>query len=181
MDKLDDESWVSTIDNGQAVGHKMMHTISPKYKPITLLPREVDLKVKLLHPDAVMPSYETEGSAGMDLYAVEDGMVYHGKVTMVPTGISLAIPQGYEVQIRPRSGLAAKYGVMVVNTPGTIDSDYRGEIKVLLTQISGYMPFKRGDRIAQMVVTPVSYATMIEVDELDETDRGDGGFGSTGV
>lgn len=130
------------------------------------------------------PRYATEGSAGMDLYAdIEDKFVLHKNTrTLVSTGISIELPQGYEAQIRPRSGLAAKNGVTVLNTPGTIDSDYRGEIKVILINLSDQdFTIERGMRIAQMVIAPVTMATITETEVLEETARGEGGFGSTGV
>ncbi len=130
------------------------------------------------------PRYATEGSAGMDLYAdIEDKFVLHKNTrTLVSTGISIELPQGYEAQIRPRSGLAAKNGVTVLNTPGTIDSDYRGEIKVILINLSDKdFAIERGMRIAQMVIAPVTMATITETEVLEETARGEGGFGSTGV
>lgn len=132
-----------------------------------------------------LPAYETSGSAGMDLRAAlpsdEPLELIPGARAMVPTGLSFAIPLGYEVQIRPRSGLAAKHGLTCLNTPGTIDSDYRGEVKVILINL-GDKPFliERGERIAQMVLAPVTQATWDVVAELDKTVRGTGGFGSTG-
>ena len=132
-----------------------------------------------------LPTYETPGSAGMDLRAaVPDGeplTLKPGARAMVPTGLAFALPAGFEAQVRPRSGLAAKNGVTCLNTPGTIDSDYRGEVKVILINL-GQEPFviRRGERIAQMVVAPVVQAAWAEVDDLDETARGAGGFGSTG-
>ncbi len=133
-----------------------------------------------------LPRYETPGSAGMDLRAAvpEDAPVtlQPGEWQLIPTGISMALPSGYEAQIRPRSGLAAKKGISCVNTPGTVDSDYRGELRVNLIN-HGKEPFviQRGERIAQMVIAPVIQAVWDEVDTLDETERGTGGFGSTGV
>lgn len=132
-----------------------------------------------------LPAYETPGSAGMDLRAavpdLEPLTLDPGARAMVPTGLSFAIPFGFEVQIRPRSGLAAKHGLTCLNTPGTIDSDYRGEIKVILINL-GDKPFviERGERIAQMVLAPVTQAVWEEVAILDGTSRGTGGFGSTG-
>lgn len=126
----------------------------------------------------------TQGSSGMDLFAsLEEDLTLHpGERRMIPTGISLALPEGYEGQIRPRSGLATQKGITVLNTPGTIDSDYRGEIKVLLINL-GSEPYtiKNGDRIAQMVISPVSRAILIEVQELPPTKRQEGGFGHTGI
>jgi len=132
-----------------------------------------------------LPAYETEGAAGMDLRAaVPEGApvtLQPGARQMIPTGLSMAIPEGYEVQVRPRSGLAAKHGLTCLNSPGTVDSDYRGELKVILINL-GAEPFviRRGERIAQMVVAPVTRGRFQEVDVLPETARGEGGFGSTG-
>ena len=132
-----------------------------------------------------LPAYETPGSAGMDLRAAlpeaEPLTLAPGARAMVPTGLSFAIPLGYEVQIRPRSGLAAKHGLTCLNTPGTIDSDYRGEVKVILINLGDTdFVIERGERIAQMVLAPVTRAAWEEVVILDETSRGTGGFGSTG-
>lgn len=146
----------------------------------------MDLKIKRLDKDLPLPKYETSGSAGMDLYAREDAYVRFGGVTIIPTGVAIELQAGHEAQIRPRSGLAANHGITVVNSPGTIDCDYRGEIKVIMSCLekSGDTAFgirvNRGDRIAQMVIAPVLQPTVIEVEELTETDRGDQGFGSTG-
>jgi dUTP pyrophosphatase len=130
------------------------------------------------------PNYETEGSAGVDLRAslpFKDEHVWPGGILVVPTGLKVSIPQGYEFQIRPRSGLAAK-GIGVANSPGTIDSDYRGEVKVLLTNNSeDIFNVSDGDRIAQMVLAPVVQAEFNVVDRLDATKRGEGGLGSTGI
>lgn len=134
--------------------------------------------------DLPLPKYETLNSAGMDLIASnqQDIIIMPGQRMLIPTGISIALPDGHEAQIRPRSGLAAKYGVTVCNTPGTIDSDYRGEVKVLLINLSDVeFLVSRGMRIAQMVIAPVVRAKLVEVSTLDQTDRGSGGFGSTGV
>ncbi len=133
-----------------------------------------------------LPKYETEQSAGMDLYAAlgEGEVITLGALdrAMIPTGLAMALPTGYEAQVRPRSGLAAKNGVTVLNTPGTIDADYRGEVKVILVNLSNE-PFtiERGMRIAQMIIAPVTQGVWVEVESLDETARGAGGFGSTGV
>lgn len=128
-----------------------------------------------------MPAYATAGAAGMDVVAAEELDLAPGARHAVATGFAMAIPAGYEVQVRPRSGLALKHGVTVPNTPGTIDSDYRGELKIIMIN-HGNTPFpiRRGDRIAQIVAAPVQQARFAEVDELDETVRGTGGFGSTG-
>lgn len=133
--------------------------------------------------DLPLPTYQTEGAAGLDLMAaVAEPMVLKPlERQMVPTGIAIALPEGYEAQVRPRSGLAAKHGISIVNAPGTVDADYRGEIKVLLVNLSNE-PFTidRGERIAQMVIAPVVQAKLVEVTALDTTARGAGGFGSTG-
>jgi dUTP pyrophosphatase len=128
-----------------------------------------------------LPAYATDGAAGMDVVAAEALTLAPGARHAVATGFAMAIPPGYEVQVRPRSGLALKHGVTCLNTPGTIDSDYRGEVKVILANL-GDAPFAiaRGDRIAQLVPAPVQHATLAETDGLDETVRGAGGFGSTG-
>ena len=133
---------------------------------------------------AVIPEYKTSGAAGADICALLDAplTIPAGKFAMVPTGLFFEIPEGYEVQIRPRSGLAAKNGVTVLNTPGTIDSDYRGEIKVILINLGAAdFTINSGDRIAQMVVAPVTQAAFSITDSLSETERGAGGFGSTGI
>lgn len=128
-----------------------------------------------------LPAYATAGAAGMDVVAAEDLVLAPGARHAVATGFAIAIPPGYEVQVRPRSGLALKHGITCLNTPGTIDEDYRGEVKVILANL-GDQPFTivRGERIAQLVPAPVQRALFEEVAVLDETDRGSGGFGSTG-
>ena len=126
-----------------------------------------------------LPAYATDGAAGMDVVSAED--IAPGARHAVATGLSMAIPAGYEIQVRPRSGLALKHGVTVPNTPGTIDSDYRGELKVIMINLGAEtFSIRRGDRVAQLVLAPVTRGTWLEVDELDETTRGEGGFGSTG-
>lgn len=132
-----------------------------------------------------LPAYETSGSAGMDVRAAlpagDPLTLKPGARAMVPTGLSVAIPEGYEIQVRPRSGLAARHGLTCLNTPGTIDSDYRGEIKVILINLGAEaFVIQRGERIAQLVLAPVTRLAWSEVDALDETARGAGGFGSTG-
>ncbi|HAY06875.1 MAG TPA: dUTP diphosphatase [Hyphomonas sp.] len=148
---------------------------------------EVIVQVRPLpHFDGLqLPSYETAGSAGMDVRAAvpegEPVVLAPGARAMVPTGLSVAIPEGYEIQVRPRSGLAAKHGLTCLNTPGTIDSDYRGEIKVILINLGAEaFTIQRGERIAQLVLAPVTRLGWQEVSELGETARGAGGFGSTG-
>lgn len=140
--------------------------------------------IKRFSNKVLTPKYETKGSSGMDIAAfIENKIVINpGSKEIIPTGFSLSIPEGYEVQIRPRSGLAAKQGISVLNTPGTIDADYRGEIKVILINLSkNKFIVENGLRIAQMVVCPVIQAEFQEVQELSKTTRGSGGFGSTGV
>ena len=144
------------------------------------------IRVQRLHADAdlPLPSYQTAGAAGADVCAsnAEPIILGAGERALIPTGLALAIPEGWEVQIRPRSGLAWKHGITLVNTPGTIDSDYRGELKVILINLSDE-PFaiRRGDRSAQMVVAPAVQCGILEVDSLDSSERGAGGFGHTGV
>lgn len=143
------------------------------------------LSIKRLpnNADLPLPSYESDSAAGMDLPAAisEDTIIEPGKVALIPTGLSIALPHGYEAQIRPRSGLAAKDGITVLNTPGTVDADYRGEVKVILINL-GDAPFTvtRGMRIAQMVIAPVMQIQIAETVTLEDTSRGKGGFGSTG-
>lgn len=143
------------------------------------------MKVQILRlgngKDLPLPAYVTAGSAGLDLRAAEAFTLGPGERALVPTGIAIALPQGFEAQVRPRSGLAVKYGVTVLNAPGTIDADYRGEIKVpMINHGAEDFIIARGDRIAQMVIAPVTIATLMEVDRLEETERGSGGFGSSG-
>lgn len=144
----------------------------------------IEVRVKRLNHGAglPLPDYTTAGAAGMDICAAESLNLRVGKRHAVATGFAFAIPDGYEIQVRPRSGLALKQGITCLNTPGTIDSDYRGEVKVILANLGedDFMVTK-GDRIAQIVVAPVTRGVMVEVDTLDDTARGAGGFGSTGV
>jgi dUTP pyrophosphatase len=146
--------------------------------------QRVEVQVKRLNNGAglPLPDYASDGAAGMDICAAEGLTLRVGRRHAVATGFAFAIPLGYEVQVRPRSGLALKHGITCLNTPGTIDSDYRGEVKVILANLGDEdFGIARGDRIAQLVVAPVTHAAMIEVDALDDTARGSGGFGSTGV
>ena len=143
----------------------------------------VKVLIKKLNPEAKLPNYKTKGSSGMDLMACLDKsiIIFPGKSVLVPTGLSIAIPNDTEVQIRPRSGLAAKSNISVLNTPGTIDSDYRGEIKIILFN-HGDSEFvvNNNDRVAQMILAPILKIEFEEVKELPNTIRGSGGFGSTG-
>ncbi len=147
---------------------------------------KIPIKIKRLNQnnDLPLPAYESEGSSGMDIRAdVKDPVLLNpSEIKLIPTGFALSVPHGYEVQIRPRSGLALKHGVGLVNSPGTIDSDYRGEVGIIMTNW-GPEPFtiKRGDRIAQMIVSRVFQADLVETEDLDDTSRGQGGFGHTGV
>jgi dUTP pyrophosphatase len=141
----------------------------------------IELKVKKLSKLAQIPNYQTPYSAGFDLHSVDEVTIKPNERKLIAIGLSFEIPDGYEIQIRPRSGLAYKYGITVLNTPGTIDSDYRGEIKVLLINFSDKsFDIKVGDRIAQAVIQEVKQATFKEVELLNDTQRGAGGFGSTG-
>jgi dUTP pyrophosphatase len=142
---------------------------------------EIRLK-RLPHGEGLpLPAYASEHAAGLDVVAAEDVTLRPGQRSAVATGFAIAIPHGYEVQVRPRSGLAFKNGISVLNTPGTIDSDYRGEVKVILANLgTGVFEVARGERIAQLVPAPVLRARFEEVEDLDETARGAGGFGSTG-
>lgn len=145
----------------------------------------MELKIKILpgNEDIPLPEYATGGSAGMDLRAAltKPLILKPNERALVPTGIIIGLPQGFEAQVRPRSGLAVKHGIMLVNSPGTIDSDYRGEIKIIMFN-SGGEPFeiKRGDRIAQLIINRYERVDLKKVDEIDETPRGGGGFGHTG-
>ena len=135
-----------------------------------------------LEPDAILPKYQTGGSAGMDLRSVEGVELAPMERKLVRTGLRVSIPAGHEGQVRPRSGLALRHGISMVNSPGTIDSDYRGEIAVILINLGAdAVKLERGERIAQLVIVPVTRATLRPVDVLDETERGGGGFGSTGI
>lgn len=144
---------------------------------------EIGIRLKRLpHGDGLpLPAYASAHAAGLDVVAAESLTLEPGQRRAVATGFAIAIPHGWEVQVRPRSGLALKHGITVLNTPGTVDSDYRGEVKVILANL-GSDPFEiaRGERIAQLVPAPVQHARFEEVDDLDETARGAGGFGSTG-
>ena len=144
----------------------------------------IEILIKRLTKNVTLPRYETEDSSGLDLAANIDEQIkiLPGKSEIIPTGLAVAIPKNFEIQIRPRSGLAAKNQVSVLNTPGTIDADYRGEIKVILINLSDKVfVVEKGLRIAQMVVCPVIKASLKEVTKLEVTERGSGGFGSTGI
>lgn len=142
------------------------------------------LRLKRLSPLAVMPAYQSEHAAGLDLHAAIGASLVldPGEIRIVPCGFAIAVPEGYEAQIRPRSGLASKFGISIPNAPGTIDADYRGEVKVALINLSR-QPFtiEPTMRIAQMVIAPVARCEVVETDELDSTSRAEGGFGSTGL
>ena len=142
---------------------------------------KMNLKVKKLNPAATLPSYAREGDAGLDLFAVKAMVIEPGKSALVPTGIAIELPSGTEAQVRPRSGLALKHAITVLNTPGTVDEGYRGEVGVILIN-HGATAFtvEAGMKIAQMVVSPRIQVAVVEVPELSDTQRGAGGFGSTG-
>ncbi len=149
-----------------------------------MLSDRIEIRIKRLNNGAglPLPAYASPGAAGMDICAAEAVTLRPGKRAAVPTGFAVAIPNGYEIQVRPRSGLALKHGITCLNTPGTIDCDYRGEVKVILVNLGDEdVSFERGDRIAQLVVTAAPQASVREVDTIEETKRGAGGFGSTGV
>lgn len=140
------------------------------------------LRFKRIHPDAVLPAYAHPSDAGMDVRSVDDMTLAPGKRALVHTGLVMLLPPMFEAQVRPRSGLALKHGVTVLNTPGTIDSGYRGEVGVILINLGDAdFVIKKGDKIAQIVIAPVTQPEIVETAEIDETDRGAGGFGSTGV
>ena len=140
------------------------------------------LPFKRIHPDAVLPAYAHPSDAGMDLRSVDELVIPPGGRALVHTGLVMALPPLYEAQVRPRSGLALKHGVTVLNAPGTVDSGYRGEVGVSLANFGDVdFPVKKGDKIAQLVIAPVTQPVIAETELVDETDRGAGGFGSTGV
>ena len=143
---------------------------------------EIKIKFKKLKEDSILPEYMSNGSSGADIFSGENITISPGNISLVPTGFSMAIPEGYEGQIRPRSGLALKHGITVLNAPGTIDSDYRGEVKIILINL-GKENFiiNKGDRIAQLVIGEVKRPAFQLVAELDETERNEGGFGHTGI
>ena len=137
---------------------------------------------KRVHPDAILPAYAHPSDAGMDIHSVANLVIPPGGRALVPTGLVINLPPAFEAQVRPRSGLALKYGVTVLNSPGTIDAGYRGEIGVILANFSEKeFSVRSGDRIAQLVIAPVTQPMVIETNEIDATDRGTGGFGSTGL
>jgi dUTP pyrophosphatase len=162
--------------------------VSHLLAPMTDCREKIPLKLKVKrldgNHDVALPAYQTEGSSGLDLCAAVRTplTLAPGDICLVPTGLAVSIPPGYEGQIRPRSGLALRHGIGMVNSPGTIDSDYRGEIGLVVVNW-GRTPFviRRGDRIAQMVIALVSRAEVVEVDDLESTPRGEGGFGHSGV
>ncbi len=141
----------------------------------------IKVRIKKIKKDAIIPRYAYDGDAGVDIYSAEDYTLKPGERALVSTGIKIAIPDGYEAQIRPRSGLALKYGISICNTPGTIDSGYRGEVcAIVINHGKNVFNIKKGDKIAQMVFNKIERAEFIEVEELDATKRGEKGFGSSG-
>jgi dUTP pyrophosphatase len=145
--------------------------------------RKVSIEFKLLHELAQAPKYAHDGDAGADLVCIEDVMLKPGERLLVPTGVAIALPEGYVGLVHPRSGLAAKHGIGIVNTPGTIDSGYRGELKICLINLdqSETVALPAGSRIAQLVIQQVTTANFVQVNDLDNTERSDNGFGSSGI
>jgi dUTP pyrophosphatase len=144
--------------------------------------RSIQIEIKQLSPDAILPTYAHPGDAGADIYSIADRILAPLERAAIPTGLSMSIPVGYEVQIRPKSGLALKQGLTVLNTPGTIDAGYRGEVQVILINLGDRsIEIKKGQKIAQMVVAPVCVGDFQMVAELTDSARGEGGFGSTGI
>ncbi len=144
---------------------------------------KLKVEIQKVRPEARMPSYAHHGDAGVDLYSAIDHTLEPGARVLVPTGLKMAIPEGYEGQVRPKSGLALKHGITVLNTPGTVDAPYRGEVGVILINLDPKTPYeiKRGEKVAQMVFARVERADLSEATELASTSRGEGGFGSTGL
>ncbi len=144
---------------------------------------DIQVKIKRLDPELPLPRYANPGDAGLDLYSAQDVTIEPGRRVMISTGVAIALPQGYAGFVQPRSGLAAKKGLSIVNTPGLVDSGYRGELKVIAINTDADEPIviSRGERVAQLVVQRVPSVELVEVDELDQTERGEGGFGSTGL
>ncbi|OGR43883.1 MAG: deoxyuridine 5'-triphosphate nucleotidohydrolase [Elusimicrobia bacterium GWA2_61_42] len=143
---------------------------------------KLEIAVQKLHADVKMPAYAHEGDAGLDLYSTINHTLQPGERVLIPTGLKMAIPHGYEGQVRPKSGLALKHGLTVLNTPGTVDAPYRGEVGVILINLDPKTPYevKKGEKVAQMVFNKVEYAAFTEAADLTVTTRGEGGFGSTG-
>jgi len=143
---------------------------------------KLEVEIQKINPEAKMPAYAHHGDAGVDLYSVIDHILQPGSRVLVPTGLKMAIPEGYEGQVRPKSGLALKHGISVLNTPGTVDAPYRGEVGVILVNLDPKTPYeiKKGEKVAQMVFARVEHAAFSEKAELTATTRGEGGFGSTG-
>ncbi|MFA6092736.1 MAG: dUTP diphosphatase [Elusimicrobiota bacterium] len=143
---------------------------------------KLEIAVQKLSADVKMPGYAHEGDAGLDLYSTIDCTLLPGRRVLIPTGLKLAIPHGYEGQVRPKSGLALKHGITVLNTPGTVDAPYRGEVGVILINLDPKASYeiKKGEKVAQMVFNKVEYAVFTEISELPATTRGEGGYGSTG-
>ena len=142
----------------------------------------IKIKIKKLNKEAILPHYVHEGDAGMDVYSIENHIINPQEITLVKTGLAFEIPKGYEIQVRPKSGLALKHGITLTNSPGTLDSGYRGELGVIL-QNEGRNPYevKKGEKIAQIVLSKYEEAEIEEVSEINETSRSNGGFGSTGL
>ena len=157
--------------------------MSPQTSPETITPEKITVPIRQLDPELPVPGYAHPGDAGADLLAAEDFALEPGERRLVPTGIAIALPEGWVGLVHPRSGLAVKHGITLVNTPGTIDAGYRGEVKVCLlnTDRAGTVHFSRGDRITQLVLQRIGQADFVPVADLEDSARGEGGFGSTGL
>lgn len=143
---------------------------------------KIDIRIKQIHKDSILPKYQSNGASGFDLHSVDDVEILSSQIIGIRTGLAFEIPNGFELQIRPRSGLAIKHGISVLNTPGTIDSDYRGEIIVILVNFSkDIFCVRKGDRVAQAILSRVFFANLISSNELKSSNRGNNGFGSTGI
>lgn len=141
----------------------------------------MDVNIKKLHPEAIIPKYQSKGAAGFDLHSISEIVVFPGETVIVKTGLAFAIPEGYELQVRPRSGMSFKTKIRVANSPGTVDSDYRGDVGIIIDNIgSDEFKVRMHDRIAQGVICPVNQVSFKEVKDLNETERGDQGYGSSG-
>jgi dUTP pyrophosphatase len=143
---------------------------------------KISLEIKKVSENAIIPQYQTTGAAGFDFHSTDDKIIIPGDTALISTGLAFSVPRGFELQVRPRSGLSAKTGLRVANAPGTVDSDFRGEVKIIITN-TGNLPqsINKGDRIAQGVLCPVYQGLFLVVDDLDSTERGEKGFGSTGL
>jgi dUTP pyrophosphatase len=181
MDKIYVDRNAIGDDNAFECIVEYLNKLADKLTKLEAFMEQPRVLFKRLHPDAQLPQYQTAGAAGMDLVACNDEpiTIFDGETRMIPTGLAIELPPGWEAQVRSRSGLAAK-GVSVANSPGTVDEDYRGEVKVILRNHGPMFTIKKGDRIAQLVIARTVKAQVVEVATLSATERGAGGFGSTG-